>query len=65
MITLKLNECYILEGRVYRLCWTNWKNGKEQGNRALLKLLNNKELNELILNSGENTLNTSERGLKE
>lgn len=49
MIELKLNERYILEGRVYKLIWTKYDNGKKQGNRAILKLLREKELNDIIL----------------
>ena len=49
MIELKLNELYILEGRVYRLEWTKYSNGKMQGNRATLKLLREQELNELLI----------------
>jgi hypothetical protein len=49
MIELKLNELYILEGRIYRLIWTKWENGKTQGNRAMLKLLKQDELNDILV----------------
>lgn len=52
METLKLNELYILEGRVYRLIWSKYSNGKKQGNRAVLKLLNIQELNKLVVENG-------------
>ena len=39
MKELKINEIVILEGRIYRVEWSKWTNGKMQGNRAILKLL--------------------------
>jgi hypothetical protein len=49
MIELKLNELYILEGRIYRLVWSKWNNGGKQGNRAILKLLDYNETNKLLV----------------
>jgi hypothetical protein len=49
MKQLKLGEKIILEGRIYEVAWTKWKNGKEQGNRAMLKLLREKDLMKLII----------------
>lgn len=70
MITLKLNELYILENRVYRLEWTKYSNGKTQGNRATLKLLRDEELNKIIIsndtqikrgiNENDDTTNTAQ-----
>jgi hypothetical protein len=57
MIELKLNELYLLEGRVYRLIWTKWDNGKKQGQRALLKLLDNNEVNNLLYKELKGGLN--------
>ena len=50
MKKLSIDEVVILEGRIYRVEWSKWTNGKTQGNRAILKLLREKELMELIIN---------------
>jgi hypothetical protein len=49
MKELTLGDIVILEGRIYRAEWSKWQNGKEQGNRAMLKLLREKELMGLII----------------
>lgn len=49
MKELTLGETIMLEGRIYKVDWSKWTNGKEQGNRAMLRLLKEKELMELII----------------
>lgn len=49
-IKLKLNDLVSLEGRLYRVSWTKWSNGKLQGNKALLKLLDENEINRFLNN---------------
>ena len=46
---LKIGEMGSVEGRIYRIEWSKWINGKMQGNRAMLKLIREKELMKLIL----------------
>jgi hypothetical protein len=46
---VRLNELIVLEGRVYRIEWSKYSNGKTQGNRAILKLLDSKKLNALAI----------------
>jgi hypothetical protein len=53
MKQLSIGEVIILEGRIYRVEWSKWTNGKMQGNRAMLKLLREKELMELIIQDKE------------
>ncbi|MCK5294177.1 MAG: hypothetical protein KAJ49_05950 [Arcobacteraceae bacterium] len=53
MKELKINEIVILEGRIYRVEWSKWTNGKMQGNRAILKLLREKELMTFIIKNKE------------
>lgn len=48
MKEIKINELVILKGRIYKVDWTKWDNGKMQGNRAILKLLDRKELDKLL-----------------
>lgn len=48
MKTLNIGEIVTLEGRIYRIEWSKFDNGKMQGNRAIFKLLREKELYELI-----------------
>jgi len=50
---LRINDLVMLEGRVYRVEWSKWQNGKMQGNRAILKLLREKELMELVISQQE------------
>ena len=47
---LTIGEIIIREGRIYRVMWSKWTNGKMQGNRAMLKLLTEKELMKFIIN---------------
>jgi hypothetical protein len=49
MKELTLGDIVILEGRIYKVEWSKWQNGKMQGNRAMLKLLRERELMELII----------------
>ncbi len=49
MINLNINDLVILENRVYRIEWSKYSNGKKQGNRAILKLLREDELNKLLI----------------
>lgn len=49
MRQLKIGEIITLEGRMYRIEWSKWANEKAQGNRAILKLVREKELMKLIL----------------
>lgn len=53
MKELKINEIIILEDKLYRVEWTKWTNGKMQGNRAMLKLLREKELMSFIIKDRE------------
>jgi len=53
MKDLTIGETIILEGRIYRIEWSKWTNGKMQGNRAILKLLREKELMGLIIKDNE------------
>lgn len=54
MKELTLGDIVILEGRIYRVEWSKWQNGKTQGNKAILKLLREKELMGIIIkNEGE------------
>ena len=55
MKDLTIGETIILEGRIYRIEWSKWTNGKMQGNRAILKLLREKELMGLIIKDNEET----------
>ena len=52
---IKINDLIILENRIYRVEWSKWTNGKMQGNRAMLKLLREKELMDLIIKDNEET----------
>jgi len=49
MKQLTLGDIVILEGRIYRVEWSKWQNGKTQGNKAILKLLREKELMSIII----------------
>ena len=49
MKQLTLGDIVILEGRIYKVEWSKWQNGKMQGNRAMLKLLRERELMGLII----------------
>lgn len=49
MIKLNINDLVVLEGRVYKVEWSKFSNGKMQGNRAVFKLLNEKELNKMLI----------------
>ena len=42
MIQININDIVVLKNRIYRVEWSKWNNGAKQGNRAILKLLNNK-----------------------
>jgi len=48
-IKLKINDIIVLNKRLYRVEWSKFSNGKTQGNRAILKLLNTKELHKIVL----------------
>ena len=48
MKELKINDLVMLEERIYRVEWSKWTNGKMQGNRAMLKLVREKELMKII-----------------
>lgn len=48
MKELKVGEIVRLEGRLYKIEWSKWDNGKKQGNRAILKLLNLEEVMTLV-----------------
>jgi hypothetical protein len=50
MKQLTIGETIMLEGRIYKVEWSKWQNGKMQGNRAILKLLRERELMGLIIN---------------
>ena len=54
MKNLSIGDTIILEERIYRVEWSKWQNGKTQGNRAILKLIREKELAELIINENKN-----------
>ena len=49
MKQLTIGETIMLEGRIYKVEWSKWQNGKMQGNRAMLKLLRERELMGLII----------------
>ena len=49
MKQLIIGETIMLEGRIYKVEWSKWQNGKMQGNRAMLKLLRERELMGLII----------------
>jgi hypothetical protein len=49
MKQLTIGEIISLEGRIYKVEWSKWQNGKMQGNRAMLKLLRERELMGLII----------------
>lgn len=51
-INLTIGDIIVLKKRFYRLSWSKWDNGKKQGNRAILILLNNEDLNKLLLKGG-------------
>lgn len=59
MIKLNINDLIVLENKIYRVEWSHFSNGKMQGNRAMLKLLRQEELNELLIKSTENQKNES------
>lgn len=59
MKRVKINDIIKLERRIYRVEWSNFSNGKMQGNRAILKLLTTKELMSVILKNKK-----IERGFK-
>ena len=42
---LRENELVIFKGRIFRVETSKFDNGKMQGNRVILKLLKDKELN--------------------
>lgn len=44
-----IGDIIALENRIYRIGWSKWQNGKMQGNRAILKLIREKELSKIIL----------------
>ena len=50
MKQLTIGETIVLEGRIYKVEWSKWQNGKMQGNRAMLKLLRERELMSIIIN---------------
>ena len=49
MKQLTIGETIMLEGRIYKVEWSKWQNGKMQGNKAILKLLREKELMSIII----------------
>ena len=49
MIKLNLKDIVELNGRIYRVEDSSWKNGTKQGRRAIFKLLREKELTSVIL----------------
>ena len=49
MKQLTIGEIIMLEGRIYKVEWSKWQNGKMQGNRAMLRLLKERELMGLII----------------
>jgi hypothetical protein len=49
MKELKENEVINLKGRLYKVCFAEWNNGRDKGKRAFLKLLTKNEMMTYIL----------------
>ncbi len=45
----KFKEVIVLRGRLYKVDFAEWNNGKDKGKRAFLKLLTKKEMMRYIL----------------
>jgi hypothetical protein len=63
MITLKVNDVVIIENKVYRILKSPYhknKSDNERGLRVIIRLLKQKELNELILLKQKEVTNLGE-----